>query len=297
MTATGSEAGICRVGVAPLRSEPGHGSEQVSQLLMGESFEIEERDSTGEWIRVRCLADGYQGWLRSWYGWQVAVAERSAWQRRATWRCARVHETVRAEPRRGATVVAVLPWGARLEESGRQSWSWREVMLPDGRSGYVPRRSLAAGSAPGGAPTGRRLLKTAAAFLGVSYLWGGRSSWGMDCSGLVQTVFAWHGVQLPRDATDQMSVLSRGRRRGRRRGLESARLGDLLFFGPDEKTATHVAISTGGQEFLHAQGEVRLSSLDPSSQLYENKLVSSFLGVSRRPIADPSGEGPGRETA
>jgi hypothetical protein len=297
MTDISPVAGICSVPVAPLRSKPDHGSEQVSQLLMGESFQIEERDEAGEWLYVCCAADGYRGWLRSWYGIEVDSGKLAAWEKRATWMCARTHETVRLEASQTSEALIPLPWGARVagvEATPR----WLEVELADGRRGFLPRRSLVEGAAPGGKPTPRRLLKTAAEFLGVPYAWGGRSSWGMDCSGFVQTVFAWHGVQLPRDSTEQMERVRGTRlpRAGVADSVPAARAGDLLFFGPDDKTATHVAISLGGGDFLHAQGEVRLSSLDPSSELFANKLVSLFLGFWPGPAQSGSWGGPGRET-
>jgi hypothetical protein len=282
MTGTEAGSGICSVPLAAIRAEPRHGAEQVSQLLLGEGFRIEERDPAGEWLSISCLADGYRGWLRSWYAVEISGEELGVWEKRAIWRCARRHESVHVEASKASGVVMPLPWGARVALRA-ESDGWIEVELPDGRGGFLPRRSLAEGGAPGGRPTPRRLLKTAAEFLGVPYAWGGRSSWGMDCSGFVQTVFAWHGVLLPRDSTDQMEWLRQGRRRAALGGVSAARAGDLLFFGPDTKTATHVAISSGGANFLHAQGEVRSSSLDPASELYENALVSSSLGVLRLP--------------
>jgi cell wall-associated NlpC family hydrolase len=178
---------------------------------------------------------------------------------------------VRALPKRGAPVLVELPWPARLALTGEER-GWSAVRLEDGRDGFVPTREVAAGRAPGGDPTGARLVKTARALVGAPYLWGGRSAWGFDCSGLVQSVFAWHGLVLPRDSQKQWE-------RGGGRGRPKSRPGDLLFFGPDERRITHVALATGSDGFLHAYGEVRPGSLRHGSQVYVDELVTSFLGA------------------
>ena len=90
-------------------------------------------------------------------------------------------------------------------------------------------------------PTAADYLKTAQAFIGVPYLWGGTTALGLDCSGFVQQVYRLNGLALPRDA-DQQAVL------GRR--VEKARAGDLMFFGAER--VTHVALATSATEFIHA---------------------------------------------
>jgi cell wall-associated NlpC family hydrolase len=90
-------------------------------------------------------------------------------------------------------------------------------------------------------PVPADLLRTAEAFLGIPYLWGGTTALGIDCSGFVQQVYRLNGVALPRDA-DQQAML------GRR--VDEARAGDLFFFGAE--SVTHVALATGPNDFIHA---------------------------------------------
>jgi hypothetical protein len=253
--------------VAPVRREPSHESECVTQALHGERLEILERTPDGLWLRARLLTDSYRGWVRSWYATSAPPAfEASGWVRpRGT--------LVRALPRRGARVLAELPWPARLALTGDER-GWTAVRLEDGRDGFVASREVAQGPAPGGLPTGARLVKTAGTLSGAPYLWGGRSAWGFDCSGLIQSVFAWHGLALPRDSQEQWE-------RAGRRTRSAARAGDLLFFGPDESHITHVALATGNGDFLHAYGGVCLGSLSRESQHYVPELVTALLGSVR----------------
>jgi len=90
-------------------------------------------------------------------------------------------------------------------------------------------------------------------FVGIPYLWGGRSPYGYDCSGLAQTFWRFMGVQIPRDADQQFRAgkIVKG----------PPRPGDLLFFGGDDnlidqrhQRITHVAISLGGDDLIHANG-------------------------------------------
>ena len=92
--------------------------------------------------------------------------------------------------------------------------------------------------------------------MGVPYLWGGKSSFGIDCSGLIQILFQSVGIELPRDTWQQAEYFS-----DHKIPLDSVQPGDILFFGKDEKI-THTALSSGGSNFLHSQGWVKEESLD-----------------------------------
>jgi cell wall-associated NlpC family hydrolase len=147
-------------------------------------------------------------------------------------------------------------------------------------SDLLPLSERPAPDAPGIATT----LGLIRRFVGTPYLWGGRSSYGYDCSGLAQTFYGFMGVAIPRDADlqcrDGMSV----------EGEPEA--GDLLFFGKagvglaDARHAhvTHVAISLGGTDFMHASGSsvgITTNSLDPQSPIYNAYLKENLLAVRR----------------
>jgi peptidoglycan endopeptidase LytE len=111
--------------------------------------------------------------------------------------------------------------------------------------------------APGAATDGYAIARTALALRGVPYRLGGADTSGFDCSGLVQYVFALHGLGLPRVVRDQV-------RYGAPVPLDALEPGDLVFFETDGSQVSHVGIAIGGDQFVHApnsRGVVRVNRL------------------------------------
>jgi cell wall-associated NlpC family hydrolase len=126
----------------------------------------------------------------------------------------------------------------------------------------------------------RAVVQTAGRWLGVPYLWGGRTNTGSDCSGFVQSILRVHGVLLPRDSKDQGAG---GEALGdSAHALDDVRPGDLLFFAPEGRGISHVAISTGGTGIIHCsagRGEVAEDDLsaEPSSDELQRLLRKSLV--------------------
>lgn len=231
-----AQAVIVRAAVAPMLAEATVRAEQVTQLLLGETAELLE--SRGEWRRLRAHRDGYEGWVNEGYLRLVAPAEAERWaERAAAW-----SEGARLVTDAGVSVA--LPMGARVAlEAG-------VVTLPDGRTGRVadgyvrPYREITADTRRS-APE-RWALEH---FEGAPYQWGGRTPWGVDCSGLVQTAFAARGVVLPRDSSKQVHA---GEPVDHTDG-SALRPGDLLFFhGETTPSITHVAFVAEGGTLVHS---------------------------------------------
>lgn len=225
--------------VIPLRSEAKESSEMVSQLVFGDLVEVLEE--SGNWYRVRCEADGYEGWATSYMLTPVSEEDLAGIQ---DWRYMWEGKLLLED---GSHLV--LPLGARVPlmkgaqdlgpfSLGGQTW------------GTVGAARLLAWQKP------KHLVDVAMLFLNTPYLWGGRSSFGIDCSGLCQLAYAICGIQLPRDASQQQRV-------GEQLDFGEQRPGDLVFFRKEnQERVTHVGMVSAKNQVIHASGKVRLDFLD-----------------------------------
>jgi cell wall-associated NlpC family hydrolase len=223
---------IARAAVVPVLAAPTVRAEQVTQLVLGETASILDRDN--EWLRVRTQADSYAGWIHHGYSREVSEAEARDWRARATgWS---EGSRVQIDQR-----TVSLPLRARVVCDGDT------IVLPDHRrarvvGGSIPQLDEAQAEACSSPPERWALDH----FSGSPYLWGGVTPWGVDCSGLVQTTFLVRGVNLPRDAAQQAEV-------GQSIALEGSRAGDLLFFRSESGTGiTHVAFVAESDTLVHS---------------------------------------------
>lgn len=251
--------------VLDLRDGPDHRRELRSQLLMGEVVRLLGTDRTGAWCHIQNEADGYRGWVRAWGLVAASRARAARWRAAARGTVVAVSTWVHAGRGAGAG-VSPLHWRSRVIP-GRRVGAHRHVELPDGRRGWMKASDLALGNGP--RPS---MLARLRSLLGVPYLWGGRSSAGLDCSALVQLVLAEQGLELPRDAREQPRACRRLRKG------EAPREGDLAFFRRPRERMSHVGIALGGGYFAHARGRVQLGSVEPSNPLYDKRLGPQFAG-------------------
>jgi hypothetical protein len=246
---TETPCAVVRSPVAPLFDEPRISSVQISQLLGGHPVELlEERDGWW-WVRGR---DHYEGWMHRGY---LNAAGDGVTRTRLSLGCVVTRDVTRR----------ALPLGAYLAHDDHIV-SGETIDVAD-RAHHFPRDASAV------TRTARRY------FEGTSYLWGGVTPWGADCSGLVQSSFALHGVQLPRDAWQQASAGEPGDA-----DPLAAREGDLLFFSDrGDRHITHVAISLGHCAIVHlalGRGGFGIERLD-SDEEYVRTLMERFAWARR----------------
>lgn len=266
---------ICNVSVAPVRHSPSHRSEQITQFLIGETADILEAESNN-WIRVRLHLDGYVGWVGANQIVPASEKEYKHWSKGKKVTTLELISCLREEPKSSSMCVREFLVGTYLPTKNKVK-NWHQVRLPDGTNGWIPDSSAVGSPRKGEKVSSKEIISTAKRFLGISYLWGGRSTKGFDCSGLTQTVFRLHGVELPRDASLQW-------RCGKDVGKDTAEFveGDLLFFSSRENRITHVGIYLGDEGLIiHSSGFVRINSLNSSHPLYDERLSSRFVGARR----------------
>jgi len=233
---------LVRSALAPVHAEPRVESPQLSQYVLGHRIDLLEQRK--RWWRIRG-EDGYIGWIHEGYLIRTGEDQALGWER---------GEEGEAVVSLGGALLdeaerpfALLPWGARVvREAGDR------VRLPDGRSGTpAPGMEIVAADrlVDRFPARGESVLRTARRWLGAPYLWGGVVTSGVDCSGLVQSVFWMHGIALPRDS--YMQAL-RGEAVEPGEDWQNLRIGDLLFFAEEGDRITHVAISSGGPGVIHS---------------------------------------------
>ncbi len=228
------EYGICNLSMIPLRGEAKHSGELVSQLLFGETYEVMERDA--HWIRIITTFDGYEGWIHQ---LQFAHIDYDNYWKLYQLPIVLTRGVITAARKEADNSVLYLPFGSSLP-------FYDSIRFGIGYDDY---RVDNIGNL-------ETFLEIAYSFLNVPYLWGGRTHYGIDCSGYVQAVLRTQGIQLKRDASQQASqgeVVD---------FLPSARLGDLAFFDNEDSRITHVGIMLDNATIIHASGKVKIDQID-----------------------------------
>ncbi|MES2419431.1 MAG: C40 family peptidase [Bacteroidota bacterium] len=231
---------ICRIAIAPLRKEPSDRSEIVSQLLFGDRVTVLEQ--TEKWWRVKSEHDSYEGWLDFKQLQNISAVQFDDNNNYRFVAPTQLNNTLIAADRTKYYLGAgsTLPfYNNGYCEVGDQKFELAfEPVLPDSSSFKA------------------NVGETALFFQNTPYLWGGRTLFGIDCSGFVQLVYKLNGLQLQRDASQQAE-----------QGnlvdfLASAQVGDLAFFDNEEGKIIHVGLMLGNDQIIHSAGKVRIDRID-----------------------------------
>jgi cell wall-associated NlpC family hydrolase len=224
---------------APLKRAPAVDAAQDSEVLRGEIFTV--FDARGGWSWGQLATDGYVGYVPT-----AALAPVGA---EPTHRIAALRTFIYAAPDMKRAALGALSLGSRVvlgAEAATRGTAYREIA----GGGWI----AATAAVPIEAPPERDFVAVAERFLHAAYLWGGRTSLGLDCSALVQLSLAAAGVAAPRDTDQQEQVLGAPLAGGIAAQL---RRGDLVFW------KGHVAILLDGETIIHANGHHLAVSVEP----------------------------------
>ncbi len=251
------EFGVSPLSIVPIRKEPSDSSEQISQLLFGEYFRILKKEE--KWWNVQLLYDEYEGWIDAKQGVILSNIPENSISK---------PEAMVFDMCSGATVGSdqiPLVLGAQLDSfDGMHFRLAKKKGFYNGQVVYPGQNGLSI----------ELIEKISSRYMNAPYLWGGRTPFGIDCSGFTQMVFKFLGIRLRRDAyqqEEQGTAID---------WLSEARKGDLAFFDNQEGRITHVGILLSPEKIIHASGKVRIDKIDnygifrAEDKSYSHKLKS-----------------------
>jgi cell wall-associated NlpC family hydrolase len=253
--------GIVTLSNIPMRKEANHRSEMVSQLLFGETYQVLSK--TRSWLYIKCSYDDYEGWIDDTYHNPIHDKDKSALLNNQYSVALDIVNTAATETSSPPIVAgSTLPQFDGLNfKIGKEKFVYNGQALQQGQSNFAI------------------IEKLAMRYLNAPYLWGGRSPFGIDCSGFTQVIFKSLFIPLKRDAYQQAE-------QGRVINfVEETQPGDLAFFANESGSITHVGIVIKDRFIIHASGRVRIDKLDHFG-IYnaERKKYSHQLKIIKRMV-------------
>ncbi len=225
--------GICNLSIVPLRLESSDTSELVSQVIYGDIFKVLEQRK--QWSKIRLAFDKYEGWIDNKQYFEITEEQYQVINKQPLMLSSDLVEFVQDENQLLNTIVL----GSSLNGLELLNHTFDGI--------YSDKQNPKT-----------QIISTAFKYLNTPYLWGGKTPFGIDCSGFTQMVYKLNGYKLLRDASQQANqgeALS---------FIEESEPGDLAFFDNNEGDITHVGIIMKDNYIIHAHGKVRIDRLDHS---------------------------------
>lgn len=230
--------GFAKLSIIPVRAEAREQSEMVSQIIHGEIYTVLAEKKN--WLQIQIETDQYEGWIDKNLFFEISESQyelikHSPKTVNKNLICSLNSDTENIHLTRGCTFYSIENNQAWISD---QSYDIENLETVNG----IDIRT--------------ELVETAKSYLSSPYLWGGKTPFGIDCSGFSQMVYKISGFSIPRDASQQVNL-------GQSRNfIDEAAPGDLAFFDNEEGKVTHVGIVLEGRKIIHASGFVRIDSID-----------------------------------
>lgn len=259
------EFGVCRLSVVPVRAETSDKSEQVTQLLFGDHYEVIDQALDRKWLKVRSNFDQYVGWIDEKQHHAISK-EYFEYLNQAEFKITTdVTSSILYNKSR-----QVILMGSMIPISSSELFKMEEQFAFIGEAKNLGQKREF-----------EFLRTTAIKYLNSPYLWGGKSTFGVDCSGFTQMVFKICGYRLLRDSGQQAA---QGKPVGT---LQEAKAGDLAFFKNAAGKINHVGILLEQDKIIHASGRVRVDPLNHEGIFNpETKTFTHSFSHLRRVLAE-----------
>jgi len=218
---------FCRTPISPVRKDNRDSSEMVTQMLFGELAEVLQTEE--KWLQIRSLEDDYEGFVDPKQYLFLSPAETEIWKKQR-------NRSFCAQTCTGKTGKMMLPAGCFVANLPFETSSGSFQFSIN----HQPKLTW---------------QEFATTFLNTSYLWGGRTAAGIDCSGFSQQILRFRGCELPRDASQQAKS-------GEEIAFGQHQAGDVAFFKNDNEKIIHVGILLDEKTIIHASGFVRIDTFD-----------------------------------
>ena len=245
--------GISILSIVPVRSEPNYRSEMTTQLIFGEHYKILE--TIKRWSKIQIAHDKYVGWISNKQIQEINIDEYEKLEKEVPTLTTDILDIIEADYNQPIVMGSVLP-----------TFKSDHALINNKMYKFT-------GNKTQGYSQKKHLINNAMVYLNTPYLWGGRTPFGIDCSGFTQIIYRLQGMKIPRDAYQQIEI-------GQNIDLSNSESGDLAFFENKSGKITHVGIILENEKIIHASGHVRIDKLDKNGifnlekQKYSHKLHS-----------------------
>jgi uncharacterized protein YgiM (DUF1202 family) len=221
--------------VVDMRESPTRESKVVSQTIFSENITLENKFEDWAYITT---PDQYSGWIPA--NSFVVIDETYNVSLKVSRLAAHIYGVRDTE----FGPIKTLPYGSQLQSLDETDSRWIKIGLPDGKECYIQKGDVTMEHT---LTNKEDLVTFSQKFLGLPYTWGGRSSFGYDCSGFIQMLYSQIGIPLQRDSNQQVKD-----RRFRTVSMSAIESGDLIFFGKSEEKISHVGMYLGNGQFIHS---------------------------------------------